>query len=74
MILTDLNEHALEEVARESKTFATNAQYQTLCLRTDILNETDLQSMTDVAIQKFGRIDYFVQAAGVTHIASKKRE
>lgn len=74
MILADLNEHALEGVARESKTYATNARYQTLCLRVDILSEKDLQSMVDAAITKFGRIDYFVQAAGVVHNAPERKQ
>ena len=67
MVLADLNEDALEGVALESKSFATDAHYQTLCLRVDLLNESDLHSMTDAVVKQFGRIDYFVQAAGVSY-------
>lgn len=56
----------MHDAIEESKKYATSATYAFLALKVDVASSKSVQSMVDVTVERFGRIDYFVNAAGVS--------
>ncbi|KAM0168511.1 hypothetical protein ACHAPF_010930 [Botrytis cinerea] len=65
VIFADLNIEGAKASAEKSKEFATNPQYRTLALEVNTTEPGSVQAMVDFTIKEFGRIDYFVNSAGV---------
>lgn len=64
-MFADINENGAQEAATESKKFASNPAYRAIAVRVDVTDEASVQAMVDTAMEEFGRIDYFVNSAGV---------
>ena len=66
VIVADINEASAKEVTEESVKFATNPLYRAFTVVVDVTDESSVQSMVDFTLNKFGRIDYCVNSAGVS--------
>lgn len=60
VLLTDIDQDALEETAREL-----DAGERVLTFRADVTSEEDVRGYVDAAIECFGRIDVFFNNAGI---------
>jgi NAD(P)-dependent dehydrogenase (short-subunit alcohol dehydrogenase family) len=67
VLLADINEAGAREAVEESKTLATDPNYQAFAVKVDVTDATSVKSMVDRAVEKFGRIDYCVNSAGVSY-------
>ena len=47
-----------------------NPQYCALALFVDVTSEESVQAMVEATVQKFGRVDYNVNSAGVSSTAT----
>ncbi|RYP20628.1 hypothetical protein DL765_002699 [Monosporascus sp. GIB2] len=61
----DINAEGALAAAEESKTVATNPDYQAISIQVDVSDEASVEQMVKATIAKFGRIDYNVNSAGV---------
>ncbi|RYP07816.1 hypothetical protein DL764_002271 [Monosporascus ibericus] len=61
----DINAEMALAAAEESKTAATNPDYQAICIQVDVSDEASVEHMVKATVKKFGRIDYNVNSAGV---------
>lgn len=68
VVFADLNLAAAQEAAVESQKLATHPQYQPLPVEIDTTNKQLVHSVIDQVVQKFARIDYFINFAGVRRI------
>jgi NAD(P)-dependent dehydrogenase (short-subunit alcohol dehydrogenase family) len=64
VVLADLNENGLAEVARELEVI--ESKVETLVFVGDMSSEADVDRMVDEAVAKFGAIHYCINSAGVT--------
>ena len=55
-----------QQAADESKKYATNSAYDTLVVEVNVTDEASVQRMVKLTVEKFGRIDYSVNSAGVS--------
>jgi 3-oxoacyl-[acyl-carrier protein] reductase len=62
VMLADIDEAALAEVLAEVKALGGEAA----ALRTDVASRTEIEALTDAAVRAFGRLDVWVNCAGVT--------
>ncbi len=62
-VLTDLDEAAVAELARELRRGGAEA----LALRCDVTDPTDCERAVRAAVERFGALDVLVLAAGITH-------
>ncbi|OCL09906.1 NAD(P)-binding protein [Glonium stellatum] len=65
IIFADFNEKGVQEAAEMSKKYTTNKEYQCVSVHVDVTDPSSVQAMVDTTLEKFGRIDYFVNSAGV---------
>lgn len=71
IVFADIKEETAKEAAEKSKQYAAHAEYQAAVYQLDITDADSVQKMVDFVIEKFGRIDYAVNGAGVSpHIDS----
>lgn len=66
VLFADTDAAVSAEVAQESKQFATNPSYRALSVHVDVTDICSVQAMVDLAVAEFGRVDYCVNAAGVS--------
>ena len=66
VVLADIHEKGAQEAAEESKKSAKHPDYRAMPLRMDIADEASVQNMVDTTIERFGRIDYSVNSAGIS--------
>jgi NAD(P)-dependent dehydrogenase (short-subunit alcohol dehydrogenase family) len=74
VLLADINEAGAMEAVEESKTLATDPNYQAFAVKVDVTDATSVKSMVDRAVEKFGRIDYCVNSAGVSYYGRLRRK
>ncbi|KAF7930843.1 hypothetical protein EAE99_004093 [Botrytis elliptica] len=67
--LCNLNIEKAKASAEKNKEFATNPQYRTLALKINTTKPESVQAIVDLTIEEFGRINYFVNSAGVGAIS-----
>ena len=60
VVVTDLNLEGAEKVAKEIESIGR----QSLAIKTDISNSTEVNNMVDKTIEKFGKIDILINNAG----------
>ena len=65
VVFADIEETGAQAAVEESKKFAKHAEYRALAVKVDITEETSVNSMVETTVKEFGRIDYFVNSAGV---------
>lgn len=71
IVFADIYEETAMEAAEKSKQYAANAEYHAVVYQLDVTDADSVQKMVDLVIEKFGRIDYVVNGAGVSpHIDS----
>ena len=66
IIFADIKEAEAEDAARRSKELAAHPDYRAFAAKVDVTNTASVQSMVDFAVEKFGRIDYCINSAGVS--------
>ncbi|KAI0392951.1 NAD(P)-binding protein [Xylariaceae sp. FL0594] len=65
MLVADLDGEASTQVAEQSKSLASNAEYDCLSTRVDVVDEASVEDMVALAVKTYGRIDYCINAFGV---------
>ena len=65
-MFADINEENAKASAEESKTYATNKDYHATSFKVDVTDEKGVQAMVAFVVDKFGRLDYAVNGAGVS--------
>lgn len=65
LVLSARNDAKLVETATKAKELATNSSFETLVVVGDISQEDDIANVIKKAVEKFGKIDYAVNNAGV---------
>ncbi|GKZ86815.1 hypothetical protein AnigIFM56816_002579 [Aspergillus niger] len=65
IVFADMNTETATASAEESKQYATNPEYQSTHFTVNVTDQDGVQAMVDFVVEKFGRLDYAVNAAGV---------
>ncbi|THC91028.1 hypothetical protein EYZ11_009510 [Aspergillus tanneri] len=65
VIFADMNEETAKLSAEESKKYASNKDYTATTFTVNVTDAKGVQDMVDFVIEKFGRLDYCVNGAGV---------
>ncbi|PWY66392.1 oxidoreductase [Aspergillus sclerotioniger CBS 115572] len=65
IIFADMKEDTAKASAEESKQYATHNEYQAVHFTVNVTDEQGVQDMVDFVIERFGRVDYCVNGAGV---------
>jgi len=65
LVLSARNKAELQDTAVKAKAVATNPDFDTLIVLCDISRENDIVDLVAQAVEKFGKIDYAVNNAGV---------
>lgn len=63
LALIDINESGVHETSR-----LISSDEQTLCLTGDVTSENDIKRMVETTIERFGRIDVLITAAGIIDV------
>ncbi|KAI9043095.1 SDR family NAD(P)-dependent oxidoreductase [Aspergillus affinis] len=72
LVLADLE--PADAVVEESRTFATHANLRAISVQTDVADESSVDSLVELAVKEFGRIDYCVHSAGMGNISGATTE
>ena len=67
VIFADLDMAKAEEAAAESRKVAIHPGFEALTVKVDVKEAESVQDMVAQALNVFGRIDYAVNSAGVSH-------
>ena len=65
VVFADINEETAKESAEESKQYASNKDYTAATFTVNVSDPKGVQEMVDVVVERFGRLDYCVNGAGV---------
>ncbi|RAK97325.1 SDR family NAD(P)-dependent oxidoreductase [Aspergillus ibericus CBS 121593] len=65
VVFADKDIDPAKESAEESKLYATHPEYQATHFTVNVIDEQGVQEMVDFVVNKFGRIDYAVNGAGI---------
>ncbi|KAJ5952080.1 uncharacterized protein N7479_010493 [Penicillium vulpinum] len=65
VVMADLNIEAALQTAKESESVATNPIYKPLAVAVDVTDAESVDRMVAAAVEKFERIDYSVNSAGI---------
>ena len=68
IVIADMNTENAISTAEESKQFASHPEYQSTHFTMNVNDEVSVQAMVDFVVEKFGRLDYAVNGAGVSEI------
>lgn len=70
VVFADRNLPAAEEAAETSRRIANNHDsYHALVIQVDVADRQSIEGMLSQTLEKFGRVDYCVNAAGVCSIS-----
>lgn len=61
-----MNTETARASSEESKKYARNQEYQTTIFEMKVQDDKSVQAMVDFVVKEFGRLDYAVNAAGVS--------
>ncbi|KAJ1705156.1 oxidoreductase [Aspergillus flavus] len=64
IVFANLNEENARASAEESKQYASNKSYKATYFHVNVTDEKGVQAMVDFVIERFGSLDYAVNAAG----------
>lgn len=70
VVFADINFETASAAAKESEASATHKEYLAFPIQVDTTNETAVEQMVTKTVEKFGRIDYSVNSAGVSTASS----
>lgn len=70
-MFADMNETTAKASSGESKKYASNKDYQATTFKMNVQDEKSVQEIVDFMIKEYGRLDYAVNAAGVSRILSE---
>ncbi|KAH8427712.1 SDR family NAD(P)-dependent oxidoreductase [Aspergillus melleus] len=65
VVFADINEETAKESAEESKKYASNKDYTATTFTVNVSDPKGVQEMVDFVVEKFGRLDYCVNGAGI---------
>ncbi|OAF98471.1 NAD(P)-binding protein [Paraphaeosphaeria sporulosa] len=65
VVMADSNYSTALETAHQSNLLATHADYESLAIQVDVGDPESIAKMVTATVQRFGRIDYSVNSAGV---------
>lgn len=65
-----MNTETAKASSEESKKYASNQEYRTTIFEMNVQDDKSVQAMVDFVVKEYGRLDYAVNAAGVSHIHS----
>lgn len=63
-----MNVETAKTSSEESKNYASNKEYKTTTLEMNVQDDKSVEAMVDFVVKNFGRLDYAVNAAGVSLI------
>lgn len=66
ILLADINSKGAAEAAEHSKALASNPDYKCLSTSVDVADAASVDAMVKLAGESFGRIDYCINAFGVS--------
>jgi NAD(P)-dependent dehydrogenase (short-subunit alcohol dehydrogenase family) len=66
VLCADLKGDEASKVAEESKSFATVLDFRAFVFEVDITDAQSVQALAEFGLKQFGRVDYLVNAAGVS--------
>lgn len=69
MVFADLNEEWAKASSEESVKYASAGGYETNVFRVDVRDAKSVGEMVGFVVQRYGRVDYCVNAAGVSVMA-----
>lgn len=61
-----MNMETAKASSEESKKYASNKEYRTTTFEMNVQDDKSVKAMVDFVVKQFGRIDYAVNAAGVS--------
>lgn len=64
LVLVDRDAHKLRETEKAIASLSKDQAFQAISVPTDISKASEIESLYNTTIDKFGRIDYVVNAAG----------
>ena len=65
VVLSDLNQQTVEEAAQKLK----NKNLEVIGLKADVTKEEDIINLIEQTKKKYGRVDIFINNAGLQHVA-----
>lgn len=74
LICADINEPGAAQTAEEAKAVASNGQFDVLVVKCDMSNEQSVAELLQKCVEKFGRVDYCANVAGVSCILPSRHQ
>lgn len=68
VVFADMNLETAKVSSEDSKKYASNKEYQTTTFEMNVKDDASVQAMVDFVVKEFGRLDYAINAAGVSRI------
>ena len=66
IVFADIRKDKAQAAAEKSKEHATHPNFRTATTKVDLTDPKSVQEMVDLTVSEFGRIDYSINAAGVS--------
>jgi NAD(P)-dependent dehydrogenase (short-subunit alcohol dehydrogenase family) len=66
VVFADMNEESAKTSSEESVKYASNRDYQTTIFKMNVQDAESVEAMVDFVVKNYGRLDYCVNAAGVS--------
>jgi NAD(P)-dependent dehydrogenase (short-subunit alcohol dehydrogenase family) len=72
-VFADIDEETAKSSSEESKKYASSKEYQTAVFKMNVTDADSVQNMVNFMVEKFGRLDYCVNGAGVSALPSPQK-
>jgi NAD(P)-dependent dehydrogenase (short-subunit alcohol dehydrogenase family) len=66
VVSADMDEQRAKALSEESKQFSSDNVYENTAFKMNVQNDQSVQEMVDFVVEKYGRLDYAVNAAEVS--------
>jgi NAD(P)-dependent dehydrogenase (short-subunit alcohol dehydrogenase family) len=66
VVSADMDEQRAKALSEESKQFSSDKVYENTAFKMNVQNDQSVQDMVDFVVEKYGRLDYAVNAAEVS--------
>lgn len=67
VLIADIDVRSAKDVVKECKAAAVNKDFRCEAVPVDVTREESVRNLMSYAVRTFGRIDYCVNSAGVSH-------